>query len=439
MGKQHRRSSGGTNGGEAKKAKKKGSGGFFSRLADVGNDVMNDVVNGAKKAGEVMENAGTSLLDSVKADDEMSNEEILNMTSAIPNQDIIYEQLALAAYGKWSEASLAEWGYEVLTEYEDPSSGLRLMAFAPVDYDFSKWPALADELKKQHGGMDRRPVVSFRGTAEKGGVMDDLNEGGIGTYQFSSNEGDIQGVLNQAAAFGKIDVTGHSLGGALAQLCGARYPGMMGRIVTFQSPGINKEDAQRIKDHNKAAAPEDQIHSTHHRNSEDLVHLGGEALTDGVVYTFDKDGDNTINAHTGQLLSELNDMRGGVVARTYGGGAYDKKKDGSRPELKKNARLEKNTIEGVSVQSSGKGKDGFKHEASESLRHGFGTMVDNTVGAFSAKTDSRDDYVQAWATVQEMYKTGAPLREINDFIVDTEDLLPEQRLRMANQASKLYA
>jgi putative lipase involved disintegration of autophagic bodies len=38
-------------------------------------------------------------------------------------------------------------------------------------------------------------------------------------------------------------VTGHSLGGALAQLAAASYGDMIQDSITFQSPGLNAEEA----------------------------------------------------------------------------------------------------------------------------------------------------------------------------------------------------
>lgn len=211
-------------------------------------------------------------------------------------------------------------------------------------------------------------------------------------------------------------------------------------VVTFQSPGVNAADAAKMDAHNASAAPEDRVHSTHHRNSDDAIHLAGEALTDGVVYTFDRQGDSKIDAHRDGVLNELNDERGNQVARTFSGGAFKKERDAQgNSEIRADAYQEKSTLEGVKVSSTREGTQGGGHDFIESGRKGLGRFIDGTVGAFDQEVDSRDDYVRAWDTAKAMHTGGSSLRDVNDYIATADDLLPEQRLRMANQMSKLFA
>lgn len=135
------------------------------------------------------------------------------------------------------------------------------------------------------------PIVAFRGTvpSKVDTLIADLDPTGIGMYQFNPNRALIEGQVQAAASGGKVISAGHSLGGALAQITAATFPGAVDRIVTFQAPGVSKEMAQRIVDHN-TANPDEAIESSHHRVKGDLVPLGGEALTPGMVHNHEMHG-----------------------------------------------------------------------------------------------------------------------------------------------------
>jgi pimeloyl-ACP methyl ester carboxylesterase len=81
-------------------------------------------------------------------------------------------------------------------------------------------------------------------------------------------------------------VTGHSLGGALAQMAAARFPDLVAKVVTFQSPGISKGMAEQVKaanDKSEAAGKGETVVSHHYQVNGDLVGKTGEALTEGQV------------------------------------------------------------------------------------------------------------------------------------------------------------
>jgi hypothetical protein len=137
------------------------------------------------------------------------------------------------------------------------------------------------------------PIVAFRGTVptKVQTVIADLDPSGIGMYQFNPNRALIDAQMMGAAAHGKIVSSGHSLGGALAQIAAATFPDRVGRIVTFQAPGVSKETAQKLIEYNEQN-PEAAIESSHHRVKGDLVPLGGEALTPGVIHNHEMTGGN---------------------------------------------------------------------------------------------------------------------------------------------------
>lgn len=151
-------------------------------------------------------------------------------------------------------------------------------------------------------GVELRPVVAFRGTADIQGAIDDANPKGIGAFQWSSHTNQVKGMLSVAQAYGlgPADVTGHSLGGALAQRCALTHGSMVNNVVTFQSPGIG-DDAQKVDPR--------QHKSTHYVMTGDIVSQAGGRRTSGEVVTLsDRAGDGMGN-HTKFPLAAYNAPR----------------------------------------------------------------------------------------------------------------------------------
>ncbi len=93
-----------------------------------------------------------------------------------------------------------------------------------------------DIIYEQLAQKEIRPVLAFRGSTDAVDWADDVSPEGVGAFQFSAHEGEIAGAI---AAYAGCDTTGHSLGGALAML--AATLGGVNRVVTFQAPGISEE------------------------------------------------------------------------------------------------------------------------------------------------------------------------------------------------------
>lgn len=154
------------------------------------------------------------------------------------------------------------------------------------------------------------PVVAFRGTVPTKAqtVLADLDPKGIGMYQFNPNRTLIDGQMAAAAAHGQVVSSGHSLGGALAQIAAATFPERVQRIVTFQAPGISKDLVKALEKYN-TEHPDEAVESSHHRVKGDLVPLGGKALTPGVIHNHEMtDGTllqrNPIAKHTSMPLAQ---------------------------------------------------------------------------------------------------------------------------------------
>jgi len=196
----------------------------------------------------------------------------------------------------------------------------------------------------------KAPIVAFRGTVPSKAqtLIADLDPSGIGMYQFNPNRQLIQDQMNAAAGHGKIISAGHSLGGALAQIAAATFPDLVGRVVTFQAPGVSKETAKKLEDYNKDN-PDEAIESSHHRVKGDLVPLGGEALTPGVIHNHEMKGGNIFQRnplakHTSMPLAQEEIAAGNDVPihgdreMVYTGDTTTEKENADKTQVVEHAR-----------------------------------------------------------------------------------------------------
>jgi hypothetical protein len=115
-------------------------------------------------------------------------------------------------------------------------------------------------------------------------IVTDLNEEGVGANQYVNNKQTIRKFINTGGAFGRVDLTGHSLGGALCQWTATDrlFKGEIGRVITFQSPGISQK---AIDDYNSWDKKDQASEVIHHIDDADFVNYAGEAKMPGVTYT----------------------------------------------------------------------------------------------------------------------------------------------------------
>ncbi len=125
------------------------------------------------------------------------------------------------------------------------------------------------------------PVLATRGT-EPGqfrDIYEDTDPRGIGFEQFSANRDRIRAWLDRVNSPNtKPWITGHSLGGALAQWIASDYTstgGQLGEIVTFNAPGISFQGASQFVRSNTTGGV------THYVTSGDWVSLAGQAFLPG--------------------------------------------------------------------------------------------------------------------------------------------------------------
>ncbi len=118
-------------------------------------------------------------------------------------------------------------------------------------------------------------------------VVGDAAPAGVGYNQFEQNAELIARVVAGAHAHGALIMVGHSLGGALAQLAAARFVDQTARCVTFQSPGIDRADVERVRRFNSAHADHPML-AHHYRIDGDVVPTAGEANLPGEIHYFDR-------------------------------------------------------------------------------------------------------------------------------------------------------
>jgi Protein of unknown function (DUF2974) len=125
------------------------------------------------------------------------------------------------------------------------------------------------------------PVLVIRGTEfETTDGLSDFNSEGVGFDQYQKNNDNISKWLAAASKLpgNKLpDITGHSLGGALAQdfTADATQKGQkLGNIITFNSPGIAASTADKFKAENASRVK-------HYLVSGDIVSLSGEKFIPG--------------------------------------------------------------------------------------------------------------------------------------------------------------
>jgi Ca2+-binding RTX toxin-like protein len=132
------------------------------------------------------------------------------------------------------------------------------------------------------------PVLAVRGTAGSPlenafstiqDLLEDADSNGIGINQFLNNKDEVENWLDKVSSIALPDITGHSLGAALAQRIAADYTAKgkkMGQVITFNSPGINYVNVATFR-------PENIEGITHYVVVGDLVSLAGQAFLPGNV------------------------------------------------------------------------------------------------------------------------------------------------------------
>ncbi len=177
---------------------------------------------------------------------------------------------------------LESWGYRsdigADQEVRDPKTGLYAVRLDPSEQGLAQ---------------GRGSVAAFRGTepltpgqtslSNPWGAFNDVLTDfstSVGANQYNANADRIRALM--AGGKGDLTTTGHSLGGYLAQKAASANADLMGKgdVVTFQSGGLNREDAWRFEGQNQ----DGHIGVRHHYTDMDVVHRAGEKRLPGTFF-----------------------------------------------------------------------------------------------------------------------------------------------------------
>ncbi len=127
---------------------------------------------------------------------------------------------------------------------------------------------------------ENSPVIVLCGTTK---AINDIalnHPKGIGFNQFIKSQNEIATWLISVtqATHKKPDIVGHGLGGAIAQIVATEMIDWIGEVVTFSSPGINREIAAQFLQKGGST-----LTVTHYIIDGDIISLAGEAFIAGKV------------------------------------------------------------------------------------------------------------------------------------------------------------
>ncbi len=206
--------------------------------------------------------------------------EQLNPNALDPN-DPEY-QSKLAAIQRHHDTMRA-WGY-------DPNSLTFVNDSRPGDTQTGFQAVRLDPLNPDSGVGS---IVGFRGTEPWAphqsnltnplGALDDVATDlgrDVGSTQYEANQERIRALI--AGGTGDVTLTGHSLGGALAQHAAAGNSDLISDVVGFQAPGIGSNAANAFNQANS----DGHIGVRFHEHSNDVVHRAGEQKLAGTTNTY---------------------------------------------------------------------------------------------------------------------------------------------------------
>lgn len=220
--------------------------------------------------------------------------EQLDINALDPTADDYQAQVAAIERHR---ATMSGWGYnpDSLTFLSDSSSGdnetgLQAVRIDPMDPDSGIGSVV--------GFRGTEPFAGHQGTLTNPlGALDDVAADlgrDIGGNQYRENQDRINALI--AGGTGPVTLTGHSLGGALAQHAAAgSTSGNVANVVGFQAPGIDASSAQAFDQANA----DGHIGVRFHEHSNDVVHRAGQQKLGGTHNTWTDTNDPGIGGAHG--------------------------------------------------------------------------------------------------------------------------------------------
>jgi len=150
-------------------------------------------------------------------------------------------------------------------------------------------------LKDEQG----KAIIVFRGTQTEienffRDWRHDAHPFGVGYSQLQGSLNIIQQWIEQHPG---VTLTGHSLGGALAQFAAVKFPNNVAEVVSFNSPGLSGPQLSR-SEFEQFKTENDHVEATHYVVEGDPVSLAGNRFIPGDVYLLKQPDGNIKNVHT---------------------------------------------------------------------------------------------------------------------------------------------
>lgn len=193
---------------------------------------------------------------------------------------------------QWALDFLDSKGLEVSTVLNDPSTGFNAYGISSKD-------------KKEQ-------KLVFTGSNDEKDWEQNKHDSEVGRTQFEANRKQIKDFLVRSLKESgrKAQVTGHSLGGALAQITVSEFPELISAATIYNSASITKDTAKKF-----AAAQEEgkaPIVTMYYHAADPVPGLKGEAIINGDLQVFKPEGMKAVkieDAHMDLMSDPKNKLK----------------------------------------------------------------------------------------------------------------------------------
>ena len=158
-----------------------------------------------------------------------------------------------------------------------------------VQFDVSGQQAVKTARAKAGGNPTPAALAAAQHKGVEGSedtLVGDFSSAEVGWLQYHPNAELIKTNLDHLKSYGKAYATGHSLGGALAQIVTAYHTSAIHQLVTFQAANVDQKTVELFKKNTKAENR--TVATRQYRIDGDVVPTSGEAALPGEIFYFDR-------------------------------------------------------------------------------------------------------------------------------------------------------